>query len=37
MMKYKLLDHPLVTVYHDDAKFLVGIPLIKPTAEVLSV
>jgi two-component system LytT family sensor kinase len=37
MMKYKLLDHSLVTVYHDDEKFLVGIPLIKPTIEVLSV
>ena len=37
MMKYKLLDHSLVTVYHDEEKFLVGIPLIKPTTEVLSV
>ncbi|GAB4025565.1 sensor histidine kinase [Spirosoma koreense] len=35
MMKYKLLEHPSVIVYHDDEKFLVGMPLLMPSAEIL--
>jgi len=36
MMKYKLLDQSLVLVYQDETKFLVGMPLIKPSIEVIS-
>jgi sensor histidine kinase YesM len=36
MMKYKLLNQSDIDVIHDDEKFLVRIPLISPTVEVLS-
>ncbi|GAB4036059.1 sensor histidine kinase [Spirosoma gilvum] len=37
MMKYKLLDHPSVTVYQDETTFRVGIPLLTPSTELLPV
>jgi sensor histidine kinase YesM len=36
MMKYKLLDQPPVLVHYDEEKFLVSIPLIAPSVEVVS-
>ncbi|MFC5409808.1 sensor histidine kinase [Larkinella bovis] len=35
MIKYKLLAHSPVTIHYDDQKFLVGVPLLAPTAEVV--
>ena len=35
MMKYKLLEQPSVMVYYDEKKFLVGMPLLTPSAETL--
>ncbi|GAB3945771.1 hypothetical protein GCM10028805_15410 [Spirosoma harenae] len=37
MTKYALLDHPAVTVYHDQESFRVSLPLIQPSAELLRV
>ena len=34
MMKYKLLGHPSILVHQDEDKFLVGVPLIKPSVDV---
>ncbi|RYF66075.1 MAG: histidine kinase, partial [Cytophagaceae bacterium] len=36
IMKYKLLDHSLVLIHHDDQTFRVGIPLIAPQPNLLS-
>ncbi|MBN8825930.1 MULTISPECIES: histidine kinase [unclassified Spirosoma] len=34
MTKYKLLDQPSVTVYQDESRFRVGVPLLPPPGEV---
>lgn len=36
IMKYKLLDRSSVVIHHDEAKFLVGVPLINPFIRSLS-
>ncbi|MGV3560480.1 sensor histidine kinase [Larkinella arboricola] len=36
MIKYKLLAHSPVTIHYDHERFLVGVPLLTPSAEVVS-